>query len=403
MKRLIVALLAMTGLALVPAARGEDTSGSDEPPAGTKVEDSLAIVAGMLAADFGITEQQARTYLQRRAAVGNAYSALEANMPSFDEMYIEYEPHYALVVLSTTGSEAEVRSHLESSGLGAIQPFVEVRRATYRVQELASVIEFVNASLPTSRIAGQVDVETSTVRFWVESESLAISVAKVAAENGRVSMENIVIQTVPPGTEEDANSFGGLDLNLQGDHSPQCTTGFSVEDADGTGPFGVSTAAHCPNALELNSGQDLVWQAGREDGNWDVQWHTTPNYDDQPWVKSGGSHLLVTGRRSRDNQMIGDPVCISRRNDTVDCGVIESKTYDPAAPGFTATFIRVDDGSNDLTIGGDSGGPWWHTPGTPGAHIAYGIHRGHPLSDETDAYYMAQNYITDLGVRVRII
>lgn len=194
-----------------------------------------------------------------------------------------------------------------------------------------------------------------------------------------------------------ANSFGGLDLNRQSDHSAACTTGFSVEKTDGSGTNGVLTAGHCPNALEFNSGDDLTFQSEVQGGDWDTQWHLTPGYDDQPWVRDGGtSYRVVTDRVARSGQSVGDYVCLSKRDDTVKCGLIQSKTFDPGA-GYNATFIRVDGGSVDLSVGGDSGGPWWL-----GSCKAYGTHMGSVTADPNDAVYMAQNLITTMGVRVKI-
>lgn len=76
------------------------------------------------------------------------------------------------------------------------------------------------------------------------------------------------------------------------------------------------------------------------------------------------------------------------------------------APGFTVrNKIQDGDGDNDirdidstkhyddLSSGGDSGGPWFHL------NNAYGIHVGEPTGDPDDAFYMAVSFISPgLGV-----
>jgi hypothetical protein len=57
----------------------------------------------------------------------------------------------------------------------------------------------------------------------------------------------------------------------------------------------------------------------------------------------------------------------------------------------------VNDGTDNLSSGGDSGGPWFF--GT----TAYGIHSGEPSGDDTDAFYMAHNYMSVLNIRVKIL
>jgi hypothetical protein len=61
---------------------------------------------------------------------------------------------------------------------------------------------------------------------------------------------------------------------------------------------------------------------------------------------------------------------------------------------FSASFIYVEGGDVNLSEPGDSGGPWyWGTS-------AYGIHKG---GVGNDAYFMAQNYMHVLNIRVKVL
>jgi len=93
---------------------------------------------------------------------------------------------------------------------------------------------------------------------------------------------------------------------------------------------------------------------------------------------------------------LGDPVCKYGRTTGYTCGTIETKQFDPDGSGtlFNATFIYVDGGSVNLSEGEDSGGPWFY--GT----TAYGVHKG---GSGNDAWFMAQNYMSALNIRVKIV
>ncbi|MBD0322950.1 MAG: PKD domain-containing protein [Aldersonia sp.] len=75
------------------------------------------------------------------------------------------------------------------------------------------------------------------------------------------------------------------------------------------------------------------------------------------------------------------------------CGYLDSKSYD-LGPSHTATFIRVEGGSTDLSQPGDSGAPWFVED------LAYGSHVTSAGSDGHDAIYMAINYLSDIGATV---
>lgn len=78
------------------------------------------------------------------------------------------------------------------------------------------------------------------------------------------------------------------------------------------------------------------------------------------------------------------------------CGYISSKNF---VYQGAATYIRVDNtaGYNDLSSGGDSGGPWFLS------NTAYGIHVGAPTDDPNDAVYMAVNYVDSSGLGITVM
>jgi hypothetical protein len=107
--------------------------------------------------------------------------------------------------------------------------------------------------------------------------------------------------------------------------------------------------------------------------------------------------MNITATKSRDQQLVGDLVYKYGKTTGRTVGYISSKVYQPqGGTNPQATFIRVDNtaGSSDLSEPGDSGGPWFI------ANTALGSHCGSPYGDSNDAYYMAINYVSGIGVSV---
>ena len=190
-----------------------------------------------------------------------------------------------------------------------------------------------------------------------------------------------------PAVHLEADIHGGLALST-------CTSGFSVEDGEGTS--GITTAGHCGES-QAYDGTDLDFEEEKEETNYDIQWHTAPGFtvtNEIQWWETGSTRE-ITDTVGRSSQSVGDYVCKYGKTSYYTCGYISDTSFWPS--GLSATFIRVDNtgGYDDLSSGGDSGGPWFLSGD------AYGTHVGAPSSDTNDAIYMAVNYISPgIGVNV---
>ena len=376
------------------AARGESNEAEDSET--VENADPIGADAQRLADDLGVPENLAKEYLERQPVVGDLDAYLAASGPeSYGGLYILYHPQYAVVVLSTTGDQVEMHSALADGGFEVLAPFVVLRTVDYTTDSLQRTIQLVEERAPDVAFVADGDIRYGTVWFSTATQADAGLLSKIIDKSSLpVPSARIEVEAAGLMTDQ-VNSLGGLNLNHQ-DGTPECTSGFSVEPTDGTGQDGVSTAAHCPNLLEFQNGDDIDYIDCQEGGNLDAQWHRTPGREDKPWVKdSADTHRVITGRRQRSEQPIDGFVCLTRRDNDVRCGYIESKIFDPGS-GFEATFIRVNGLSQDLSVGGDSGGPWWS------GQLAYGIHRSEPVADPWDAVYTAQNYLGQLNRRVKI-
>lgn len=407
---LVVSLVLVSGLVFGESASALAGARSEGPPLRgdlaetTELKNPAEVTARRMAEFLNVSFDEALSYLSDGSDVQRLYSSLNAKGPAaFDDLYIEYQPRYAIVVLVRKGGMAEVSAFITEGDFAAIEPDIVIREVTYGHGDLEEAAQWLERASGLD-FQSWVEIQDETIFVNADSASEAEQLqALIDSGAAGVPASAFKVNRTDRPFQFDANTFGGLDLNLQSNHAAECNSGFSVEQTDSGTANGLATAAHCANALELNSGDDIDFQAESFGGSQDTQWHKTPGYTDQPWVRDGGtSHRTVTDRTPRADQIVGQYVCLSKRNDTVACGNIQSKSFDLGA-GFNNTFIRVNGPSSGLSVGGDSGGPWWaQLIGTPGCTCAYGTDEGHPADDPNDAVYMAVNYMGAINIRVLV-
>lgn len=130
----------------------------------------------------------------------------------------------------------------------------------------------------------------------------------------------------------------------------------------------------------------MPYQSGIQQFQYDVQWHTAPDFTVRNLAWDGTWNRYIYGEKHRNNQYVGEYVCKYGKSTGGGCGNITSTT-------FNGTYIRVHSDSADLGEPGDSGGPWFS------GNTAYGLFTG-DIEPGNDAYYMAINYIDILGLDV---
>lgn len=179
--------------------------------------------------------------------------------------------------------------------------------------------------------------------------------------------KGVVVREVPALSAPAAEIHGGLAL------SNGCTTGFSVRNAGGT--TGIVTAAHCSNTQAYN-GTNLPYVAGRQSGNTDAQWHTSPGLTDAPKIKTGSSTTRsILGQLTYGGVAVGVQLCKYGTATGWDCGELTTKSFSPSWVNKGTQFGRITNCSVDMSTPGDSGGPvvlsssaigvisgWYHDP-----------------------------------------
>ena len=355
---------------------------------GGTTEDPLTRDAQAYASRYGTTVDEALRRLNLQDAVGDLEHQLVSNeSASFAGLWIEHDPGFKVMVKFTENGDSIISPYVNG---GDLETLVEVGTAG---NTLASLEQ---AQAVTKTVGTSLGIETESDINIFENEVM-LHVLDKASFDSKMDEQGITLPSmvsviqVPEFSRTEADIYGGL-------HLSPCTAGFSVKN--NIGDKGITTAAHCGEDVQYN-GDDLEHQEGLNQGSLDVGWFTTPGYTPVNKIKDGNNGRSITGEKHRNNQSIGINLCKYGKTTGYTCGELISKWFDP--PGnYNGTWMRVHNpDEDDLSGGGDSGGPWF--VGTK----AYGTHKGSVdhIGDNgdtgiDDAIYMAINYISNLGIEV---
>lgn len=273
----------------------------------------------------------------------------------FSGLFIEHDPQFVVVILSTdTTRAADVSDIARDSELGDEWVLRVVRYPLRQLQD--------DAFRAANMLLGIGDVWVNVRENLVEARILqGASIPSGLPKTVRTSET-----TVLGGPSVDI--YGGLGL------SNGCTSGFAVQQ-QGTTVTGILTAGHCGNTTSY-AGVNLPFQAGLYSGSHDEQWHTIPGLTPRNRVATNpiGGWTAITSRAYASAQAIGSWVCKYGTATMFGCGTLDNKGFCAAwVPNFNCTYHMVSNDDLDLSSPGDSGGPvfrlnsaWGLTSGSTG-------------------------------------
>ena len=382
---IVIALISMPA-ALLSAETGDSVSSNE-----INKEDSL-FCAEIYAKDNGVTVDEAlrRFKLQDMAGELNAELSIK-EADTLAGLWIEHTPNFKVVVLFTRNAKEKIKPYRQK--YAKLANIVEVRTAKISLAELGNIQEEVSSSAESMGIPvdSDINVYENRVKVYVVDRVQFDS----AVLEGKLALPGCVdVITVDSLAKLAAQIYGGLSLTgtLAG------TSGFAVKNSSGI--KGITTAGHCGNNQSYN-GVSLPFKSQICGTYYDIQWHTAPGFTvtNKIQTNSSGSTMSITATMPRSQQSIGQLVYKYGKSTGRTAGYISSITFRPNTPDIPnaqATFIRVDNtaGYSPLVIKGDSGGPWFT------ANTAWGSTCGYCGDDPNDAFYMAINYVSGIGVSV---
>ena len=349
-------------------------------------DEALFRDAQSYAAEVGVSIDEALERLKLQSTIGQLETELRLQeADTFAGMWIEHTPTFEIVVQFTDYvDDTRMQSYIEQ---GLLTDMINVQTAQWSLAQLEAnqAMAISTAQEMGVTVESGINVFKNQVELYVEEEAdlnLLVEQAALTPEsvlNDDTGMEFIKVDAF---STADANIFGGLAMST-------CTSGFAVSNSGGT--RGVTTAGHCGNSQQV-VGESLSFQQEQFGGSSDLQWHTAPGNTILPQFFDGSSNRSVTGTRSRNSQPLNGFVCKYGKTTGNTCGFIVDKNLSLSfVPNSSATFIRVSNDGQDLSSGGDSGGPWFS------GNTAYGIHS---CGIGNDSCYTAINYVSGLGVSV---
>ena len=334
---MLVGLVVAASLALSPGTQSTTDGISDASDSGVTVqetEETRAKDTQWYADRYGVTLDEAARRLELGPEISMLQSELRRNeSETFAGLWLEHTPRYRVVVRFTDNGIETIRPYTQDRPLSQK---VEVRSADLSE---ATLIESQNSVVQLVDELGidndsRVDIRNNQVEFYVldkvglnsELNSRGVS---LAPEVSVVQVESLS----KPTTE----IFGGKELTT-------CTSGFSV--TDGT-KEGVTTAGHCLDSQAFD-GRSLTYEGGTTGGTYDIQWHSTTFYTVRNKVHDGTHDRLIQGEVLREDQYVGQNVCMYGFESGGNCGQILSTTFDLVNVQTDISVLR-----------GDSGGPFF--------------------------------------------
>lgn len=382
----ILAVLVLTSVAPVaiddaaPAQATLDSLAHGEPEVGNSDLDDYVSA-------YGVSPDEARDQWTATDTAGELQVELvKTEADVFGGLWIEREPTFAIVVAVLPGGEKAVQERIDGLGLAAVARIQQVQRTLEQLRADQAAVSAVADGIGIDIAAG-VDQSEGRVKVFVETSDDAGRLASVPLPESVV----LVQRSLPTPAVE---IYGGLSL------SP-CTSGFNVQQTNGSSEQGVTTAAHCDEPVSYN-GTTLPLVDDLYQDSTDAQWHTTPGFTDPNKIRvtSSGTTRNVTSRKPLNQMVEGEAVCKYGKTTLFDCGDIEIVPFDPGdvcVPSSNNTFVYVVPNPNagDMAESGDSGGPVFHdNPAKAYGTIA--------CQSGDDMVFMPQNFLPNIGVEVDI-
>lgn len=338
-------------------------------------------MAQSYAADYDVPVAEASRRLSLQDDVGDLGAALEANEgATFGDLYIQHEPSFRVVALSTRGGAQTVAPYVAGTPLEAE---IEVRPAEATLRELRAAQARAISAYEATGVPFESDINVQQNR----AEIYVTQQRRVSSSSSPQLPPHVEVLTVDTLSTPDRSITGGYRFTPPGGAS--CTTAFTVRYNANT--EGQLTAAHCSDNMYYR-GDYMRFRQQDQTGSSDAQWHTTFGYEDLAYFRSSGAANSPVRRvAGRTNQRVGRYVCKFGQTTGRTCGRIAGRDYTPSEyiNSANSTFIRVHKQSGgNLSSAGDSGSPWFD-----GA-IALGVHSGSSRYNSNDAIYMAINYAT---------
>jgi hypothetical protein len=387
--KLICAIISILLLTSIPASA---------QPNNFEAKNPQNVIAELYAKRFGVTMDEALHRLALQDSFPGLSTALEnSEKETYGGLWIQHEPEYKIAVAFTNSGEQTISKYSIYIS-EEVAPYIQIRNVKKSLAELLYDQERLFSSMVEQGIKAESRVDIINNCVSVDITKADEAKFNIAMQNQKLAIpEGLKVTFVDGLSVLTTDIYGGLWLDLTWPWF--CTSGFAVKNSAGT--KGISTACHAGTGSMYYSGVSLVWQFGINGGAYDCQWRTCSGLTVKNQIQwyTGDLTAEVTAKKTRSEQHVGDIVSKYGQKTYYTAGQITSTSAILDSPYNSPTWIEVSNiyGYPKMAEEGDSGGPWfiWNDTGVTALGITNSV-----SDDRQKAYYMAENYIEDMGVYV---
>lgn len=223
---------------------------------------------------------------------------------------------------------------------------------------------------------GSIATEVAPVNLAVARESAATDLLikellSTVPEDVRSSVADVAVRNDLKNTPEAV--VGGGRIEWAGSGQLECSGGFTIKHSSQV--TGIVTAGHCRNTsltyenFDGASEDAMNHGGGSAGGEWgDFQWHRVDDTENDDFYANDNVLRDVTGVA---HPVMNQTLCRYGQSFQADCADVQDLSAcasGSAEGGYeVCRLVRTD---NDISDGGDSGGPWYY------GNTAYGVHWG---------------------------
>lgn len=394
-RKLLTCLIVFSLVTVILLGTNLPVNAQNEP---TEEINIVKIAGEQYAKRFNVTLDEAikRLYLQNEFP--GLSTALEQNeKDTYGGLWIQHEPEYKICIAFTQNGELTIEKYKQYI-TQEVASYIEIKLVKKSQVELINQMQKLVKSLDKQGIecVARTDIINNCVSIDIKkADEEKYNAAKM--NDQLVLPDELDVNFVDGLVVQNTEIYGGLTINAAGSY---CTSGFGVRNYNGT-IKGITTAGHAADTTFYYLGNSLPYQNGYFTGAYDCQWHTCPGLTvtNKIQIWSSGATLNITATKTRNEQHVGDIVMKYGAGTQYTSGQISCVNTALPPPCTSPTWIEVTNiyGYPVLSGGGDSGCPWYCI----GASVTYalGVHSSGAEAGQK-AYYMAQNYLTILGMVV---
>ena len=340
--------------------------------------------------EYGVSPTEAMWRFRLLEGVRELNYELDTNEGGiFGGLWVQHIPEFKIVINVTANGKQAIQRYIES---GSLEGIAEIQEVKLTLNDLEMLAASTREDLSKAGIPFEYDINIRENRMEIYVGNSVLKSSQAHLEEIEVNSDsNIVIVPTEQQSRKTYSVRGGYKLTRT-NGTLECTSGFTVIHSS-SGRKGITTAGHCANSLKNDGKRNLVFQdqayrVVTPPEPYDVQWHTSSVSTDRflAYIRIGSGSRAIYGQSPRAYQYVGEYICKYGITTGSACGTI-------VGVNFNGTYIRVHSDVADLSEPGDSGGPWYKD------YTAYGLMTG-DIEPGNDAYYMAIDYISILGLQL---